>query len=119
MADLSQHDPTGRFSGLEDLYARHRPSYPAEAIDFIVRHCGLDGTTLLVDVGCGTGISTRLFSARGVPVVGVEPNDAMRSKAAAELVLPGGSPPVYRPGTAEATGLPDACAAAVLAAQAF
>jgi SAM-dependent methyltransferase len=118
MADPSVN-PTGRFSGLEDLYARHRPSYPDEAIDFIVRHCGLDGTTTLVDVGCGTGISTRLFAAQGIPVIGIEPNDDMRAKAEAAPAPPAGRPPIYRKGTGEATGLPAGSAAAVLAAQAF
>lgn len=119
MTDLSRQNPTGRFTGLEDLYARHRPSYPAEAVDYVVRRCRLDATTLLVDVGCGTGISTRLFASRGIPAVGVEPNDAMREKAEAEPPPPGGSAPTYRKGTAEATGLADGCAGAVLAAQAF
>jgi SAM-dependent methyltransferase len=112
-------NPTGRFSGLEDLYARHRPSYPDEAIDFILRRCNLDAITTLVDVGCGTGISTRLFAARGIPVIGIEPNDAMRTKAEAEPALPAEPAPVYRKGTGEATGLPPGSAAAVLAAQAF
>jgi SAM-dependent methyltransferase len=119
MADLSQQRPTERFSGLEDLYAKHRPSYPADAIDFIVRLCGLNGSTTLVDVGCGTGISTRQFAERGIPVLGIEPNDDMRAKADAESSPPGTPVPVYRKGTAEATGLPDGSAAAVLAAQAF
>jgi SAM-dependent methyltransferase len=119
MVDSAKFNPAGRFSGLEDLYARHRPSYPAEAVDFIVRRCGLDATTTLVDVGCGTGISTRQFAERGIPVIGIEPNDAMRAKAEAEPAPAGGPPPVYRTGTAEATGLPDGSAATVLAAQAF
>jgi SAM-dependent methyltransferase len=110
---------TDRFTGLEDLYARHRPSYPAEAIDFIVRRCGLDGSTPLADVGCGTGISSRLFAARGVPVIGVDPNDAMRAKAEAAPAPAGGVAPVYRAGTGEATGLADGSASAVLSAQAF
>jgi SAM-dependent methyltransferase len=119
MADLSQLNPTKRFSGLEDLYAQYRPTYPAEAIDFIIQRCGLDATTTLVDVGCGTGISTRLFAARGIPVIGVDPNDAMRSKAECSPAPAGGPPPAFRKGTGEATGLPDGCAAAVVAAQAF
>jgi SAM-dependent methyltransferase len=119
MADLSNVNPTGRFSGLEELYAKHRPSYPADAIDFIIRRCGLDGTTTLVDVGCGTGISTRLFTARGIPVIGIEPNDAMRLKAEAEPVTPESSAAIYRKGTGEDTGLAAASATAVLAAQAF
>jgi SAM-dependent methyltransferase len=119
MSDVSQYRPTERFSGLSDLYARHRPTYPAAALDFIVARCGLGPGALLVDVGCGTGISTRLFAARGVPVIGVEPNDEMRARAEAAPPPSGGPAPEYRKGTAEATGLPDGCAAAVLAAQAF
>jgi SAM-dependent methyltransferase len=115
----SAKDPTKRFSGLENLYARHRPSYPADAIDFIVRRCGLDASTTLVDIGCGTGISTRLFSERGIPTIAIEPNDDMRAKAETEPLAAGARPPVYRKGTGEATGLPNGEAAAVLAAQAF
>jgi SAM-dependent methyltransferase len=119
MADLSEHKPTERFSGLEDLYARHRPSYPAEAVDFIVQRCGLDRKTTLIDVGCGTGISTRLFAERGIPVIGIEPNASMRQKAESAALPPGALAPIYRAGTGESTGLPDQSAAAVLAAQAF
>jgi SAM-dependent methyltransferase len=118
MAKLSNENPTGRFSGLQELYARHRPSYPAEAIDFIIQRCGLNSTTKLVDVGCGTGISTRLFAARGIPVVGIEPNEAMLTKAVA-AETEGDNQPTYFRGTAEETRMPAACATAVLAAQAF
>jgi SAM-dependent methyltransferase len=43
----------------------------------------------------------------------------MRARAEAAPAPVGGPPPEYRKGAAEATGLPDGCAAAVLAAQAF
>jgi SAM-dependent methyltransferase len=119
MSDVARHDPTGRFSGLADVYARHRPGYPDAALDLIVQRGGLAGDALLVDVGCGTGISSRAFAARGVRVVGIEPNDDMRAKAEAADAPPGGPPPVYRKGVAEATGLPDGTAQVVLAAQAF
>src|SRR5205823_3737591 len=55
---------------------------------------------------------------RGIPVIGVEPNSAMRRRAEA-TPCPTGPPPRYRDGTAEATGLPDATADCVVAAQAF
>jgi ubiquinone/menaquinone biosynthesis C-methylase UbiE len=119
MHDVSRYRPTERFSGLSDLYSRHRPTYPTAALDFIQARCGLGPGTLLVDVGCGTGISSRLFAARAVPVVGIEPNDDMRAQAEATPPPSDGSAPEYRKGTAEATGLPDGCATAVLAAQAF
>jgi SAM-dependent methyltransferase len=116
MSDVARFNPTGRFSGLADVYAKHRPNYPAAAVDHVIRRCGLTGDALLVDVGCGTGISTRQFAAHGIPVIGVEPNDAMRARAEAE---PGPTTIRYVQGTAEATELPDGCATAVLAAQAF
>lgn len=111
----SQANPTGRFTGLAGLYARCRPGYPDEALDFIQDRCRLGPGSVLVDVGCGTGISSRLFAARGLRVVGIEPNAEMRAKAEAEP-LP---ELAYRDGRAEATGLPDAFADAVLVAQAF
>ncbi len=119
MIDPSRFNPTGRFAGLSDLYVRHRPGYPDAALDRIVQFAGLSGSSLLIDVGAGTGISSRLMAGRSVPVIGIEPNDEMRGKAAAEL-LPGDVPrPEYRAGRSEATGLSDGCADAVLAAQAF
>jgi SAM-dependent methyltransferase len=119
MAGLTPYDPTGRFSGVADLYAKHRPDYPEAALDYLIHRCGLGPGSLLVDVGCGTGISSRLFARRGVPVVGVEPNADMRSRAAAEPLPPGVPQPVYCEGRAEATGLPGGTADVALAAQAF
>lgn len=115
----SRRDPTRRFTGLAEAYARHRPTYPAAAVDFVLERCGLGPGSVLVDVGCGTGISSRLFAARGLRVVGVEPNAEMRERARAEAPSQGAAEPEYRDGRAEATGLPSASVDAVLAAQAF
>jgi SAM-dependent methyltransferase len=119
MTDLSGFQPLERFTGLADTYARFRPDYPAAAIDFILQGCNLVAGSVLVDVGCGTGISTRLFAERGLHVIGIEPNDDMRAQAEAVALPPGTPRPVYQAGQAEATGLPAATADAVLAAQAF
>ena len=119
MLDSSRFNPTGRFAGLADLYARYRPSYPDAALDRVVTFAGLTATSLLVDVGAGTGISSRLFARRGVPVLGIEPNNEMRRKAEAEPLSDELPRPQYRAGKAEATGLADGCADAVLSAQAF
>jgi SAM-dependent methyltransferase len=119
MAELFREDPTGRFSGLADVYARCRPDYPPEAVRFILQRCGLGPGSVLVDVGAGTGISSRLFARQGLRVLGVEPNADMRARAAAEPGDGPGPAPAYHDGTAEATGLPGASADAVLAAQAF
>ncbi len=115
--------PIERFSGLADVYAASRPSYPAEAIDYIVEKCVLNSASVLVDVGCGTGISTRLFEGRGLTVIGIEPNEDMRRVAErdsiAEPETSAASGTRFLAGTAEATGLPDQYADAVVSAQAF
>jgi len=117
--ELHQANPVGRFSGLVSDYAAHRPVYPDEAIDFVVARTGLGPLSLVVDVGAGTGISSRLFAQHGFQVIGIEPNDEMRVQAQVESLPPPLASPAYRPGRAETTGLPDACADLVLAAQAF
>src|SRR5262245_9977093 len=119
MSSLSTHDPTGRFTGLADIYAKCRPDYPPQAVAYILAVSRLGPASVLVDVGCGTGISSRQFAARGISVIGIEPNDDMRGQAE-KAECSGDLPaPRYQAGRAEDTGLPDACAGLVLAAQAF
>lgn len=59
-------------------YDRARPSYPAELVRRIV--AASPGRDLL-DVGCGTGISARLFAGAGCQVLGVEPDPRMAEVA--------------------------------------
>jgi SAM-dependent methyltransferase len=121
MSDLSRKNPLGRFSGLADLYARCRPTYPDAAIECIISRCGLrHGASVMVDIGCGTGISSRLFAERGFYVIGIDPNPEMLRKAITETaLLTLERPPEFRSGQAEATGLADGVADVVLSAQAF
>jgi len=114
--DNNPINPTGRFSGLAETYARCRPSYPADAIDFIVALSGINKDSIVVDIGCGTGISSRLFAERGFRVKGIEPNDDMRRKAETE-----DNPPTltYHKGTAENTTLDAASSDLIICAQAF
>lgn len=107
-----------RFSGLAQSYSKSRPSYPKSAIDYIFETCQLKQGSTVADIGCGTGISSRLFAREGVHVIGIEPNEDMLSQARACDTASGGVVE-YRSGTAEATGLPDSCADLVLCAQAF
>ncbi len=59
-------------------YDRTRPSYPAALIDRVV--AASPGPETL-DVGCGTGISARLFLAKGCRVLGVDPDPRMAEVA--------------------------------------
>jgi ubiquinone/menaquinone biosynthesis C-methylase UbiE len=106
-------DPKSRFTGLAEVYERTRPSYPVELFAWIEREAGLAPGAAIVDLGCGTGISTRLWASRGHSVVGVDPNEDMLGQARRL----GG--PRYLKGEASATGLPDASADLASAAQAF
>jgi len=113
--------PKERFSGLADAYAKARPGYPEEVIDFVIKHCRLKAGDVLVDIGSGTGISSRVFSKRGLKVIGIEPNEEMRKQALfINSQIEGNHQlPIYQNGSGEETGLPDHSAHAVLSAQAF
>jgi SAM-dependent methyltransferase len=106
-------DPRERFSAAADLYHRHRPSYPEALFDWLAATTGLRPPARVADVGCGTGISTRLLAGRGYDVVGVDPNEAMLAHARAE------SAGRYEGGTATETGLSDGSVDLVTVAQAF
>ncbi|MCB9595559.1 MAG: class I SAM-dependent methyltransferase [Sandaracinaceae bacterium] len=77
-------DPRDRFSATVDDYRRYRPDYPAALFDWLVEDAALEAGDLVVDVGCGTGISSRALADRGLRVVGVDPNEAMLEAARRE-----------------------------------
>lgn len=110
-------DPTQRFTPRVEPYQRYRPSYPREILELLHRQCGLRTDSRIADVGCGTGLLSRLFLDYGCMVFGVEPNAGMR--AAAEEALAGEARFRGIDGRAEATTLPDAAFDFVTAGQAF
>ncbi|MFI9387144.1 class I SAM-dependent methyltransferase [Kutzneria sp. NPDC052558] len=68
----------GRSFGVDaPRYDRARPGYPGALVDELVGARPLR----VVDVGCGTGIASRLFQARGCEVTGVEPDERMAAFA--------------------------------------
>lgn len=107
-------DPRERFAGAAAGYARYRPSYPAGLVDWVIAEAGVRPGDRVADVGCGTGILTRLLAARGLDVVGIDPNEDMLAEARAA-----GGGGEYRRAEAAATGLGGASVALVAVAQAF
>jgi SAM-dependent methyltransferase len=93
-------NPHTRFSATAERYHAYRPSYPPALVDWVLVLPGLPANPDVADVACGTGITTRLFAARGCNVVGIDPNEDMLAFARAE----GGARALQ--GAAEATGLP-------------
>jgi SAM-dependent methyltransferase len=110
-------DSKKRFSSRVSDYVKYRPDYPRRILGILHETIGLSSDWRIADVGCGTGISCRMFLENGNEVFGVEPNDDMRLAAEREFE----SQPRFHPvsGSAEATGLPDGSVDLVVAAQAF
>ncbi len=98
------------FSRAADVYERARPSYPEEAVAWMVERTGVGPGQTIVDVGAGTGKLTRLLTVSGATVVAVEPIPEMRAKIEGAEVLDG---------TAEELPLADASADVVTVAQAL
>jgi SAM-dependent methyltransferase len=71
------------YGAAAEMYARARPAYPADAVDWLVEAIGIGGETEVAEIGAGTGKFTTELVARGVPVVAVEPVAAMRERLAA------------------------------------
>jgi SAM-dependent methyltransferase len=101
------------FGGAADRYDRIRPSYPREAVRWLLEPVG-DGPLRVVDVGAGTGILTRVLLTLGHEVSAVEPDPAMRAQLIAAT-------PEITPlaGSAEAIDVPDNSVDAVVAGQAY
>lgn len=112
-----QPDPTQRFSNRVENYIRYRPGYPEEIIPILEKEAGLTPTSVIADIGSGTGISAGLFLKYGNTVYAVEPNDAMRG--AAESLLQQYPDFHSIAGTADATTLDAHSIDLVVAAQAF
>ncbi len=104
-----------RFSGFADLYDAVRPVPPRPLADVITTYAG-GRPALVVDLGSGTGLSTRWAAGWSAEVIGIEPSSDMRARAAA---VPGNDNVRYESGWSNATGLADQCADVVLAVQAL
>ncbi|MCB9233472.1 MAG: class I SAM-dependent methyltransferase [Bacteroidia bacterium] len=112
-----EKDPTVRFSNRVENYIKYRPGYPDSLIGFLGENLGLHAGSVVADVGCGTGILSKLLLEWGAKVYGVEPNSPMRT--AAEQLLKGFAEFHSVEGRSEATNLPDQSVDLITAAQAF
>ena len=106
----SRHDRSLSFGSAAAAYERGRPSYPPEAIDWLLPA----GARTVLDLGAGTGKLTTRLVERGLDVVAVDPIpdmlEVLRASLPATLALEG---------TAEEIPLEDNSVDAVLVAQAW
>jgi SAM-dependent methyltransferase len=66
-----------RYAAAAERYHRNRPSYPKALIDWVLAATAQTPGARIADIGCGTGIATRLFAERGFATVGVDPSQEM------------------------------------------
>lgn len=98
------------FGAVADDYDRLRPTTPQAALDWLLpAHA-----RRVLDLGAGTGGTTRALLERGLDVVAVEPDDRMRDVLAARA-----SGATVLAGAAEAIPLPDADVDAVVVSSAW
>ncbi len=105
-----------RFSGFADVYDRYRPAPPAALAALLSRYAHVARPQLVVDLGSGTGLSTRYWADKAERVIGIDPTADMRHQAEAQSTAPNIA---YHQGFSHTTGLPDHCADIVTCAQAL
>lgn len=100
--------------GFSARYDAHRPHPPAILLDLLPFVAQVERPPLVVDLGSGTGLSTRFWAERADAVVGIEPNPELRRYAES---VTGWEHVRYLGTHSAATGLPEACADIVTCAQ--
>ena len=76
---------TKKFDGRATDYTASRPSYALELIDYLYSNCGITKSSMIADVGSGTGKFAKHLLDKGSEVYCVEPNSDMRDVAENEL----------------------------------
>ena len=100
--------------GFAAFYDRFRPRPPRALLELLPSLLETDRLGLVVDLGSGTGLSTRVWADVADEVLGIEPNDAMRDFAEAAATPANVR---YRSASSYETGIADASADLVTAAQ--
>ncbi len=100
--------------GFAPNYDRYRPRPPKALLELLPPLAGVKRPKLVVDLGSGTGLSARFWADLADEVVAIEPNEAMRRFAERATKMPNLR---YLGTSSYETGLPDALADVVAAAQ--
>lgn len=74
-------DSAERFKGFCLAYDKYRPQPPVEIIDVAVKMSKKTPPEMVVDLGCGTGLSTRPWAKHAKQIIGIEPSNEMLSVA--------------------------------------
>jgi SAM-dependent methyltransferase len=108
----SGYERTGFAAGFDS----NRPAPPPVLLDILCLAAQVDSPRLVIDLGSGTGLSTRPWAERADQVIGVEASPEMRAQAEAAT---GADNVRFVQAYAQATGLPDGEADLVTCSQAL
>lgn len=114
MSGDAVHPAARAFSEVADRYESGRPSYPSEAVSWLVDRLGVNADVKVADVAAGTGKLTRLLTPTGARVLAVEPLRTMIDVL--RTTTPHAEPVVA---SAERLPLVDGAVNAITVAQAF
>ena len=93
--------------GETNLYADSRPAPPPVLLDILTQLIHTPSPKLVVDLGSGTGLSTRFWAGQAQQVIGIEPNADMRLQAEQFTAnIPYLERVGYQDGLSTQTGLP-------------
>lgn len=77
------------FGAVAEAYDRFRPDYPSELVDDVIAEAACPPGSQVLEIGAGTGKATRMFCARGLSVVAVEPDVEMAAVASRQAATAG------------------------------
>jgi ubiquinone/menaquinone biosynthesis C-methylase UbiE len=103
-----------RFSGFADLYDKYRPAPPSVLASVLTQIAQKSFPKLVVDLGSGTGLSTRYWADKAEKVIGIEPTLDMRRQAEVQTEAKNVS---YQERYSHQTNLPEHCAQIVTCSQ--
>lgn len=114
ISSTEQTKNADRFTGFSDVYDSSRPKLPDFPVAIALKYLGRPAD-LVVDLGCGTGLSTLIWQDKCKKAIGVEPNDDMRrvAQGKANAVIS------FIDGFSHATNLGSASADVVMCSQSF
>lgn len=84
MKERYKQNNVERFLGYQSIYDDARPEPPTEVVQLLTTYLGRK-PRLVVDLGCGTGLSTFIWSEQAEKIIGIEPSEDMRNKALEKL----------------------------------
>ncbi len=103
-----------RLSGFAGIYDAYRPAPPDVIGQYLPALAKSAPPALVVDLGCGTGLSTRFWGPIAGQVIGIDLSEDMLNQARANTQY---NNVYYQAGFAHDSGLPSGCADIITACQ--